>query len=228
MTGKCVATLCAAAAAMFSMTGSASAQGLFGGYTQSYPVYTQPCATGNCGVRTNTTYYAPGSPCANGRCPTGTVVPTSAYTTSYPSANCPNGVCPPGQCNCPTGQCRTICGPNGCQQICTPSNGYSNMNFAPSATSALPSLNLDQQPAWNGNGGFVPPMNMNNGYSNNGFNNNSFNSSGFSGAQNFGTVAPPRSFNRPNFSGMNGPMNSGFVPAGMETNIANDPLVRLN
>lgn len=209
MSLKWSATLCAAMAAMFSMNaGSASAQGLFGGYAQGYPVYQQSCPTGNCPLRSNTTYYG-ASPCASGNCP------TSGYVTGYPSANCPNG-------NCASGQCRTICGPNGCQTICPngaspcgpngcpPSVGYGNVNYG---TTALPSLNLDQTPAWNGGGNsYVAPT----------FNPNA----GFNAAPNFEPVAPQRSFNR--YQGGNYPMNGGFVPTGMNTNITNDPMVHLN
>jgi len=219
-------TLFAAAAAMFSMTaGSAQAQGLFGGYSQSYPVYTapsttawpsQPCATGNCGVKGYTTYYGQ-TPCATGNCP------TSSYVTGYPTANCPTGTCPPGQCihGANSSQCKTICGPNGCQTICptggmqcgpngcVPAVGYGNVNYG--ASTAVPSLNLDQVSGWNNNYGnyAAPSVNMN---------------SGFTGATNFGQIAPARGYARPTFSGM----NSGFVPASVETNIMNDPMVRLN
>ena len=226
-------TLFAAAAAMFSMTaGSAQAQGLFGGYSQSYPVYSAPstpCATGNCGVKGYTSHYGQ-TPCATGNCPTSsytTGYPTSNYpTANFPSASCPNG-------NCSTGQCKTICGPNGCQTIC-PTGGmqcgpngcvpavgdgntnYGNVNYGPT-TSAVPSLNLDQVSGWNNNygGSTAPNFNMNGGFNGN---------TGFNGGSNFGSIAPPRNFNRPNFSGMNG----GFVPTGFETNISNDPMVRLN
>lgn len=240
MNAKRITTLCAAAAAMFSMTaGAAQAQGLFGGYNQSYPVYTapsttvwpsgvtnagyaQPCTTGNCGVRGYTTNYG-SVPCATGNCP------TSPYVTGYPTANCPTGNCAPGQCtgNCST-QCRTICGPNGCQQICPtgynspcgpngcpPTAGYGNASYGSPMTSAVPTLNLDQAPAWNGNGGY---------YGNNGMNS----SNGFNNRVGFGSVAPSRSSNRPNFSGATAPVNGGYFPASMETNISNDPLVRLN
>jgi len=224
-------TLFAAAAAMFSMaSGSAQAQGLFGGYTQSYPVYSapsQPCATGNCGVRGYTTNYG-STPCATGNCPTN-AYGTSYPTASYPAATCPTGTCPPGQCihGAQSSQCRTICGPNGCQTICptggmqcgpngcVPAVGYgNNVNYG-ATTSAVPTLNLDQVSSWNGNnsGYSAPTVNMN---------------SGFTGATSFGQVAPNRNFGRSSFAGMNGGMNTGFVPAGMETNISNDPMVRLN
>jgi len=232
-------TLFAAAAAMFSMTaGSAQAQGLFGGYNQSYPVYSAPsttvwpsqtpCANGNCGVKGYTSYYGQ-TPCATGNCP------TSSYTAGYPTATCPTGTCPPGQCihGANSSQCRTICGPNGCQRICptggmqcgpngcVPAVGYgNNVNYG-ATTSAVPSLNLDQVSSWNGNngaygnGGYAAPtVNMNNGFTNN----------GFTGATNFGQIAPARNFARPMSSGMNG----GFVPTSAETNITNDPMVRLN
>ena len=228
-----LSTLCAAAAAMFSMTaGSAHAQGLFGGYSQSYPVYTtpsttvwpqQPCATGNCGMKSYTTNYG-STPCATGNCP------TSPYVSGYPTVSTPSSGFASGQCvggNCGT-QCKTICGPNGCQTICptggmqcgpngcVPAAGYgNNVNFG-ATTSAVPSLNLDQVSSWNGNnapygnGGYAAPtMNMNNG---------------FTGATNFGQVAPARNFARPMSSGMNG----GFVPTSANTNIMNDPMVRLN
>ncbi|QDT55331.1 hypothetical protein Pan44_33740 [Caulifigura coniformis] len=213
-------TLCAAAAAMISLNApTAQAQGLFGGYNQSYPVYTapaytQPCATGNCGVRSYTTNYGV-SPCATGNCP------TTPYTASYPTATCPTGTCPTGQCihGAQSSQCRTICGPNGCQTICptggmqcgpngcVPAVGYSNTNYRPATASTLPSLNLDQAPAWNTNNGFNGNMNT-----------------GFNGASSFGQVAPNRTFGGQNFQ----MMNTGYAPAGMETNIANDPMVRLN
>jgi hypothetical protein len=223
------ATLFAAAAAMFSTSaGSAQAQGLFGGYTQSYPVYTapsttvrpsqQPCATGNCGVRGYTTGYGV-TPCATGNCP------TSSYVTGYPTANCPTGNCGTGQCttgNCST-QCKTICGPNGCQTICPtgygspcgpngcpPAVGYGNANYG-ATTSAVPSLNLDRVSSWNMDNGTYGSAGMNPG-------------SGFSGSASFGQVAPARNFSRPAVSGMNG----GVVPANLETNIMNDPMVRLN
>jgi hypothetical protein len=217
-------TLFAAAAAMFSMTaGSAQAQGLFGGYNS--PIYSapsttvwpsSPCATGNCGMRSSTSYYG-STPCATGNCP------TSSYVTGYPTANCPNGNCGTG---CTTGncsaQCKTICGPNGCQTICPtggmqcgpngcfPATGYSNANYG-ATTSVVPSLNLDQVSSWNNNYGnyAAPTVNMN---------------SGFNGATNFGQIAPNRNFVRPMFTGMNG----GLVPPGADTNIVNDPMVRLN
>ena len=72
----------------------------------------------------------------------------------------------------------------------------------------LPSLNLDQVSTWNGNNGY---------YGNTG---STVNSS-FNGTANFRQMAPARSFARP-------AMNGGYLPAGMETNIANDPMVRLN
>jgi hypothetical protein len=215
------ASLFAAAAAMFSVNaGSAQAQGIFGNYTNSYPVYTapsttvwpsgvtnagyaQPCTTGNCPINRSgyTTNYAP-SPCATGNCP------TSPYTSGYQASACPGGNCSP--------QCRTICGPNGCQTICHttngsqcgpngcfPSAGARSNNYAVPMTSAVPSLNLDQVPAWNSNGGF-------NG--NTGFNPN----------------AAGRPMGRPNYSGMNAPMNGGYFQGNVEGNILNDPMVRLN
>ncbi len=229
MNAKRIATLCAAAAAMVSMNaGSAQAQGLFGGYNQSYPVYTQPattvwpsnvtnagyaqpCTTGNCGVRGYTTNY--GAP----------------YTTGYPTATCPTGNCPPGQCS-------TICGPNGCQTICPtgynasspcgpngcPPAGQFNSNYGASygapMTSNLPTLSLDQAGGWNGNAGYssTVPLNMNGGFQNQ-----------FQGQAGFGNIAPARS-NGPVFSGASSPMNGGFVPASFQTNITNDPMVRLN
>jgi hypothetical protein len=225
-----VSTLFAAAAAMISMTaGSAQAQGLFGGYSQSYPVYSapstnvwpsQPCATGNCGVQGYTSNYRQ-TPCATGNCP------TTPYTAAYPTATCPTGTCPPGQCvhGANSAQCQTICGPNGCQTICptagmqcgpngcVPAVGYgNNVNYG-ATTSAVPSLNLDQVSSWNNNsyGNYgAPTVNMNRG---------------FTGATNFGQVAPARNFTRPAFSGMN---NGGYMPASAGTNISNDPMVRLN
>jgi hypothetical protein len=220
-------TLIAAAAAMFSMTaGSAQAQGLFGGY--SYPVYSapsSPCASGNCGMKSSTSYYG-ATPCATGNCPTSSYV-VGTPTVNYPAGNCPNGNCSTGQCstgNC-SSQCRTICGPNGCQTICPtggmqcgpngcfPATGYSNANYGPT-TSVVPSLNLDQVSGWNNNFNnynnySVPTQNMN---------------TGFNGATNFGPIAPGRGQDRPHFSGMNG----GFVPPSAEMNITNDPMVRLN
>jgi hypothetical protein len=90
-----------------------------------------------------------------------------------------------------------------------PAVGYGNVNYG--ASTAVPSLNLDQVSGWNNNYGnyAAPSVNMN---------------GGFTGATNFGQIAPPRGYARPTFSGMNG----GFVPAGLETNIMNDPMVRLN
>jgi hypothetical protein len=219
MLNKRVAILCAAAAAVFSMSTQAQAQGLFG-----YPVYSRPCATGNCGVRPTLGYGM--SPCATGNCPTPAYRPTSGYVIGSPVANCPGGNCSTGQCPggvCAPGQCQTICGPNGCQTVCPagysspcgpngcpPSFGVTNTGFS---TTSVPSLNLDQAPVWTGQTTNSPSYLQN---------------TGFNGASTFRTIAPARGFVQPQFSGVNAPVTGGYFGGAMETNIVNDPMVRLN